>query len=79
MKDTDVVFRCNIVTVTENEPYGQKTILDHSSSEISTEDADILMDAVREAFNNETFSFYTGTSYRHITVWKHWSFLQKFL
>lgn len=69
MKDTDVVFRCNIVTVTENEPYGQKTILDHSSSEISTEDADILMDAVREAFNNETFSFYTGTSYRHITVW----------
>lgn len=69
MKDTDVVFRCNIVTVTENEPYGQKTILDHSSSEISTEDADILMDAVREAFNNENFSFYTGTSYRHITVW----------
>ena len=70
MADTDVIFRCNIVTVTEDEPYAEKTILDHSSGEISTEDADILMDAVREAFNNETFSFYTGTSYRHITVWK---------
>ena len=70
MEDTDVIFRCNIVTVTEDEPYPEKTILDHSSGEISTEDADILMDAVREAFNNETFSFYTGTSYRHITVWK---------
>ena len=70
MEDTDVIFRCNIVTVTEEEPYAEKTILDHSSGEISTEDADILMDAVREAFNNEEFSFYTGTSYRHITVWK---------
>ena len=69
MKDTDVIFRCNIVTVTEAEPYEEKTIVDHSSSEISTEDADVLMDAVREAFNNEQFSFYTGTSYRHITVW----------
>ena len=69
MKDTDVVFRCNLVTVTENEPYAEKTILDHSSGEISTQDADILMDAVREAFQNEEFKFYTGTSYRHITVW----------
>ena len=67
---TDVIFRCNIVTLSEEEPYAEKTILDHSSGEISTEDADILMDAVREAFNNETFSFHTGTSYRHITVWK---------
>ena len=69
MKDTDVVFRCNIVTVSEDEPYAEKTILDHSSGEISTQDADILMDAVREAFQNEEFKFYTGTSYRHITVW----------
>ena len=69
MKDTDVVFRCNLVTLTEDEPYGEKTILDHSSGEISTQDADILMDAVREAFQNEEFKFYTGTSYRHITVW----------
>ena len=71
MESTDVIFRCNIVTVTENEPYDQKIILDHSSGEISTEDADILMDAVREAFNDEEFSFFTGTSYRHITVWKN--------
>ena len=71
MKDTDVVFRCNLVTLSEEEPYAQKTILDHSSGEISTQDADILMDAVRDAFQNETIRFYTGTSYRHITVWDH--------
>lgn len=71
MESTDVIFRCNIVTVSEEEPYAEKTIIDHSSGEISTEDADVLMDAIREAFNDEEFSFYTGTSYRHITVWKN--------
>lgn len=71
MEDDDVIFRSNIVTLTEPEPYAQKTILDHSSGEISTADADILMDAIREKFNSDTFRFYTGTSYRHILVWKH--------
>lgn len=71
MEDDDVIFRSNIVTLTEDEPYDEKTILDHSSGEISTADADILMDSIREKFNNETFRFYTGTSYRHILVWKN--------
>ncbi len=70
MDDGDVIFRSNIVTLTEDELYAQKTILDHSSGEISTGDADILMDAIRAEFNSDTFQFYTGTSYRHILVWK---------
>ncbi len=70
MEPDDVIFRCNLVTLTEEEPYAEKAILDHSSGEISTADADILMDAIREAFNDDTFQFYTGTSYRHIMVWK---------
>ena len=71
MEPDDIIFRCNIVTLTEEEPYGEKTIVDHSSGEISTAEADQLMEAIREAFNDETFQFYTGTSYRHIMVWKH--------
>lgn len=71
MEEDDIIFRCNIVTLSESEPYEEKTIIDHSSGEISTADADILMDAVREHFNSEEFQFYTGTSYRHILVWKH--------
>ena len=71
MEPDDIIFRCNVVTLTEEEPYPEKTIVDHSSGEISTEEADGLMDAIRENFNNETFQFYTGTSYRHIMVWKH--------
>ena len=71
MEPDDIVFRCNVVTLTEEEPYAEKTILDHSSGEISTQEADQLMEAIREHFNNEEFQFYTGTSYRHIMVWKH--------
>lgn len=71
MDPTDIIHRCNLVTLSEDEPYADKTIIDHSSGEISTADADILMDAVRQAFNNEQFQFFTGTSYRHITVWKN--------
>ena len=70
MEDTDMVFRCNVVTLTEEEPYEEKTILDHSSGEISTAEADALMDTIRENFNSEEFQFYTGTSYRHIMIWK---------
>ena len=71
MEPDDIVFRCNLVTLTEEEPYPEKTILDHSSGEIATSDADTLMDAIRQQFNDETFQFYTGTSYRHIMIWKH--------
>ena len=71
MEPTDIIFRCNVVTLTEEEPYDEKTILDHSSGEIETSDTDILMDAIRGAFNNREFQFYTGTSYRNITIWKN--------
>ena len=70
MEPDDIVFRCNVVTLSEEEPYEEKIIVDHSSGEISTQEADKLMDAIREAFNDETFQFYTGTSYRHIMIWK---------
>lgn len=70
MKDSDIALRCNIVTVSDdNLPYEQKTIIDHSSSEISTEDAAILLDAVREVLENDVYKYYVGTSYRHLTIW----------
>lgn len=50
MTDTDIALRCNIVTISEEEgvPYEEQTIIDHSSSEISTEDCGILLEAVRK-------------------------------
>ena len=70
MKETDIAIRCNIVTVSEEDvPYEQRTIIDHSSSEISTEDAAVLLEAVRAELQNEMFKYYVGTSYRHLLIW----------
>lgn len=71
MKDTDISLRCNLVTLSEEGSYEEKTIIDHSSGEISTEDAAILMEVVREELENEIYKFYLGTSYRHLTIWEN--------
>lgn len=70
MKDTDIAIRCNIVTISEEDvPFEEKTIIDHSSSEISTEDCAVLLKAVMDELANETYQFYVGTSYRHCLIW----------
>ncbi len=72
MEPTDISFRCNIVTLSEDEEeYEKKTIIDHSSSEISTEDAAVLIEAVRKELEDDLYKFYVGTSYRHLTIWKN--------
>lgn len=70
MEEKDVAFRCNLVTLSEKEPYEQKRILDHSAGEISTEEAGVLMEAIRGSFQSERFRFYTGNSYRHLLLCK---------
>lgn len=71
MLPTDIALRCNTVTLSDEPgiPYAERTILDHSADEISTEDAAVLVEAVREAFENGIYKFYTGTSYRHCLIW----------
>ncbi len=70
MKDTDIALRCNIVTISEDDvPFEEKTIIDHSSGEISTEDCAVLLNAVREQLETEAYKFYVGTSYRHCLIW----------
>lgn len=72
MKDTDIALRCNLVTLSDDPVvYEEKKILDHSSGEISTEDAAILIDAVKKELETDTYKFYVGTSYRHLTIWDH--------
>ena len=74
MEDTDVSFRCDIVTVSEEEgSYEDRVILDHSSDEISTRDAAVLLEALKEGLEREGYVFYTGTSYRHLLVQKNGS------
>ncbi|MCD7856070.1 MAG: cofactor-independent phosphoglycerate mutase [Clostridiales bacterium] len=71
MKSTDIAIRTNIVTISEEEgiDFGERTIIDHSSGEISTEDAAVLLNAVKAELETDEFKFYVGTSYRHLLIW----------
>ena len=72
MEDTDIAIRCNIVTISDDDvPFEEKTIIDHSASEISTEDAAVLLQAVKDKLQDEIYQFYVGTSYRHCLIWKN--------
>ena len=77
MEENDIAIRCNLVTVSDDGlPYEEKTIIDHSSGEISTEDASVLLDAVRKELEDGNYQFYDGTSYRHCTIWKNGSVVE---
>lgn len=71
MKETDICLRCNLVTLSDEEPYEDKVMLDHSSDEITTEEAAVLLAAIDEAFSDERHKFYPGISYRHAMIWDH--------
>lgn len=69
MKKTDVSLRCNLVTLTEEVLYEDKTIVDYCADDISTEEAEVLINFLAEKLNNEEFKFYSGVSYRHCLIW----------
>ncbi len=70
MKEGDIAFRCNVVTVSEDgDCYEDKTMLDHSADEITTSEATELVKALQEAFGTDARTFYPGVSYRHCMIW----------
>lgn len=69
MEPSDVAFRCNLVTLTEEGPYAGKVMADYSAGEISTDEAAPLIKAVQEALGDDLRTFYAGISYRHCMIW----------
>lgn len=69
MDDTDVAFRCNLVTLSDDAEYAEKTMVDYSSGEITTAEAAELIRAVDENFRTDEILFYPGISYRHCMIW----------
>lgn len=70
LKDADITFRCNLVTLSDEADYEEKTMMDYSSGEITTEEARQLMEAVAQAMNTDIIQFHSGVSYRHLMVWE---------
>ena len=65
---TDVTLRCNLVTLSDEEPYENKVMLDYSAGEITTEEANELIAALKQTFDDETRTLYAGIQYRHCLV-----------
>lgn len=68
LKDTDVTLRCNLVTLSDEENYEDKKMLDYSAGEISTEEAAELINYLKTYFDSEETTLYPGVSYRHCLV-----------
>ncbi len=71
LTDTDVTLRCNLVTLSDEKNYEDKTMVDYSAGEISTEEAAELIAYLKSSLDNERFTLYSGISYRHCLVVKN--------
>lgn len=71
MSDTDVTLRCNLVTLSDEDDYTAKTMIDYSAGDISSSEAAEIIKSVQEAFGNDIYRFYSGVAYRHCLVVKN--------
>ncbi len=69
LSDEDMCFRANLVTLSGDEPYEKKTMVDYSAGEISSAEAAVLIAYLEEHLSKEDMHFFAGTSYRHIMRW----------
>ena len=80
MADDDTAYRTNIVTLSEEEDYADKIMLDHSADEITTAEANELIIAINREFGSDIRRFYTGVSYRHCMLMRggddHYNFMR---
>lgn len=68
LKPTDVALRCNTVTLSGEESYEDKTMVDYCAGDISTEEAHQIIETVEKELGNDIYKFYDGVSYRHCLV-----------
>ena len=71
LKEDDVVFRCNLITLTNEPEYTERKIIDHSAGELKTRDSNILIDYLKASLETDDIKFFQGVSYRNIVVWKN--------
>ena len=71
LKPTDVALRCNTVTLSDEESYEDKTMVDYCAGDISTEEAHKIIETVEKELGSDIYKFYGGVSYRHCLVVDH--------
>ena len=68
MADDDVAVRCNLVTLSGEGEYEDKTMLDYSAGEIGTAEARELIEYIQSQLGSESRFFKAGVSYRHCMI-----------
>ncbi len=71
MEPGDVAFRTNLVTLTSESDYSQRTMVDYSADEIGSDEAARLIETINDHFATDDLRFYPGKSYRHCLIWKN--------
>ena len=71
LTDSQTAFRANLVTLSDEENYEDKTMLDYSAGEISTAESRELMEYIEKNLGGGDIHFYPGVSYRHLFVWNN--------
>ncbi len=69
LNDKDIAFRCNLVTLSDESNYEDKTMTDYSAGEIKSDRAAILIREFGQFLGEGDMKFYPGISYRHLMVW----------
>src|SRR4030042_2115544 len=67
----DVIVRCNLVTLSGEDNYKDRIMIDYSAGEIPTSQASVLIKYIGSKLQTDNIRFYPGLSYRNIIVWKN--------
>ena len=68
LKNTDITARANLVCLSDEENFEDKTMIDYSAGEITTAEAKVLIDYLAANLNDGKYRLYSGVSYRHCLV-----------
>ena len=57
LKDSDVTLRCNTVTLSDEEVFEEKTMVDYCAGDISTEEARSIIETIEQELGNDIYKF----------------------
>ena len=68
LQPEDVTYRCNLVSLSDEEQMEDASMIDYSAGEIDSDTARENIAWMQKTFNSEKIAFYPGISYRHCLV-----------
>ena len=70
LKPNQVAFRMNLVTL-DLRSEDEIIMLSHSSGDISTAEAEHIVESLKQGINTPEITIYQGVAYRHLLVWEN--------